>query len=77
MDDYRRRWNREQKELRKLLEQRSVPTEAFDLFFGQHAELHSSMLGGNADWSLEDQILDDLDEEVFRKVPPRHETSIA
>lgn len=77
MDDYRIRWNRKQKELRKLLEQDRPSNKAIDLFFTQHAELHSSKLGGNVDWSLEDNIFIDLDDEAFRKIPPGNEHSIA
>jgi hypothetical protein len=77
MDDYRIRWNRKQKELRKLLEQYRPSNKAIDLFFTQHAELHSSKLGGNVDWSLEDNIFIDLDDEAFREIPPGNEHSIA
>jgi hypothetical protein len=77
METYRKRWNQRQKDLRQLLEQRQPPAEAIDLFFTQHAELHSTKLGGNADWSFEDLIFDYLDEDGFRHIPPKQDHSIA
>jgi hypothetical protein len=77
METYRKRWNQRQKDLRQLLEQRQPSAEAIDLFFTQHAELHSTKLGGNADWSFEDLIFDYLDEDGFRHIPPKQDHSIA
>jgi hypothetical protein len=77
MDEKRKQWNKRQKVLRTLLDQKPPSSEALDLFFEQHAEMHSGKIEGNTDWSLEDQILDDLHDEGFREIPSRHEHSIA
>lgn len=77
MDAYKKRWNRRQKELRQLLEQNQPPADAIELFFVQHAELHSSKIGSNPDWSFEDMLLNNLNEDGFRRIPPRHEHSVA
>jgi hypothetical protein len=77
MDTNQKRWNRRQKKLRRLLEQSQATAEALDLFFTQHAELHSSKIGSNLNWSFEDKIFENLDEDGFRSIPPKHEHSIA
>ena len=77
MDERRKDWNKEQKVLRKALEGREDHTAAIELFHSQHAVLHSSKISQDDFYSFEDEVLDDLDEERFRRIRPNDEHSIA
>jgi hypothetical protein len=77
MDPARKRWNRDQKQLRKLLEVDRPEKKTIQLFLTQHAALHSCNMDGENRWSLEDQILDDLVEAQWRVIIKGHDHSIA
>jgi hypothetical protein len=77
MDSNRKIWNRAQKRLRALLDQNLPPEHVFDLFYDQHAVLHSKRMGASVAWSFEDEILNDLEDLHFRQVPAQHSHSIA
>lgn len=72
---FRRAWSTQQKELRAALADETQQTQAIDLFMRQHGVLHSAKLGP-VDWSYEDDILDDLPEEKWRRIPQNSEHSI-
>ncbi len=69
--------NRQQTRLRDLLDDPQQFTAAMDLFLHHHAALHSAQMAGTEPWSFEDEILDDLTEEQFRRIPENEEHSIA
>ena len=48
---------------------------AIDLFFSQHATLHSAKMSGAETWSFEDEILDDITPEQVRRIPDNTDQS--
>ena len=76
-DEHRKIWNRGQKEFRQVLLSYSELERAVQLFYLQHGRLHSAALSSGVDWSLEDEILDDLNEAVLRRFPQNSPHSIA
>jgi hypothetical protein len=77
MDSQRKRWNKQQSELRALLEQGDDSRQAIQLFLSQHAALHSGEIDQAGNWSYEDEIFADLDEEIVRRIPENRDHSIA
>ena len=77
MDEHRKLWNHQQKRLQLQLLDEDPPTDTFELFFEQHAAMHSSQMSGEDGWSLEDQILNDLNDITFRSTTSHQERSIA
>jgi hypothetical protein len=77
MEKQRKRWNKRQGELRTQLESGDDHPEAIQLFLNQHAALHSANIDQKGSWSFEDELLNDLDEEVVRRIPLNCEHSIA
>jgi hypothetical protein len=77
MEKKRKRWNKRQGELRTLLQSGDHQSEAIQLFLSQHAALHSGEIDQIGSWSLEDEILNDLDEATMRRIPFNCEHSIA
>jgi len=80
----RKRLLGQQTELRRLMMTKERFDEAMQLFFEQHASLHTAQVGSHAVqgeqvevWSFEDAILDDLSEAQFRSIPENYEHSIA
>ncbi len=80
----RKRLLGQQTDLRRLMTAKGRFDEAMQLFFEQHASLHTAQVGrhmvqgGQVDvWSFEDAILDDLSEVQFRSIPENDEHSIA
>ena len=71
------KWNQNQKELRRLLEQGPPSTKTMELFFKQHAEMHTSKLGYATDWSYQDETLEGLGDAALRVIPNGFEHSIA
>jgi hypothetical protein len=69
--------NQQQVELRRLLTSGKPAGQAKDLFLRQHATLHSAQISTGVAWSYEDEILDDLPEAQFRRIPPGEEHSVA
>jgi hypothetical protein len=68
---------KQQTELRRVLTRSKQHDEAMQLFFSQHALLHSANMAGTEPWSFEDAILDDMDEKHIRCIPQNCEHSVA
>ena len=66
----------QQTELRHKLLSAEQYQEACQLFFRQHAMLHSGKMANAGLFSLEDEVFDDLSEEVARRIPRNSEHSI-
>ncbi len=73
----RKRLNQQQTELRRLLTTPGQFDLAMQLFFEQHASLHAAKVSRSDLWSFEDTLLDDLEDENFRRIPSNCEHSIA
>jgi hypothetical protein len=82
MSVFQKIWNEQHKKLRRLLLSKEKNREAIALFLSQHALLHSGKLlqdealGGEA-YSFADDILDDMTEDQFRRIPQNCEHSVA
>ena len=72
---FRKSWSAQQKELRAALADETQQNHAIDLFMRQHSVLHSAKVSPVA-WSYEDDLLDDLSEEKWRRILPNGEHSI-
>jgi len=68
---------KQQRELRHKLLSDDEYQEACQLFFKQHAMLHSDKMSGAGHFSLEDEVFEDLDDEKARQIPRSSEHSIA
>jgi hypothetical protein len=68
---------KQQRELRHKLLSAGEYQQACQLFFKQHAMLHSEIISGAGHFSLEDEVFEDLDDEKARRIPPTSEHSIA
>ncbi|MBN2531797.1 MAG: DinB family protein [Spirochaetales bacterium] len=77
INSHRKRWNEQQKILRKALEQYQDYEAALMLCLSQHAMVHSAKLHGSGLWSYEDELMKDMTEETFRKIPKKSKNSIA
>ena len=73
----------QQTELRHVMTASGRFDEAMQLFFDQHASLHTAQVSAPPSqdrlaerWSFEDAILDDLSEAQFRRIPDNCEHSI-
>lgn len=77
LNEQRKTLNRAQRELRRALEGGQDHPAALALFRRQHAQLHSATMANLGLWSYEDALLDDINEEQFRTIPPRGEHSVA
>jgi hypothetical protein len=69
MKNYQKSWNKRQSELRRALESREQHEQAMDLFFSQHAVLHSAKMVVSEPWSYEDQVFDILSNLQLRFIP--------
>ena len=76
-ESFRKLCLKQQTELRELLKDPNQHAEAMQLFFKQHAMLHSELMAGTETWSFEDEILNDLSQEEIRRIPRNHDHSIA
>ena len=76
LETNRKRLNKQQTELRQLLADAGQFDQAMQLFFDQHASLHSAKVSESDIWSFEDAVLDDLTEAQFRRIPHNCEHSI-
>lgn len=76
-DDQRKAWNQKQKQLRKALEQPDSVTKAIELFFEQHAALHSADLAPDTPWSYADKIFSGVTEADLRRIPKNRDHSLA
>lgn len=74
----RKECNRNQTTLRALLTKTSDFPNALEACLHLHARYHSSYISdGDPLNSLEDLVLNDITESVFRRIPKKHEHSIA
>jgi hypothetical protein len=76
MEQNRKNWNENQARLRQLLSKPDQHQQAVALFLRQHAALHSRSISPNLEWSYEDEILDDLTDSGWRRIPASEEHSI-
>jgi len=77
VESLRKKLNRRQADLNRLMNAHSDGQAAIQMFLQQHASLHSSLVAPSPLGSLEDLILNDLSEAQFRAIPPKGEHSIA
>ena len=73
----RKRVNKQQTELRRIMTTLGQFDEAMQMLTDQHTSLHSAKVSNADIWSFEDAVLDDLTEEQFRRIPSNCEHSIA
>jgi hypothetical protein len=76
-ESYRKLCLTQQSELRELMKDPNQYAEAMQLFFSQHAMLHSAIMAQTEPWSFEDEVLDGLTEAEMRRIPENHDHSIA
>jgi len=67
---------KQQSELRRRLLSDDQYQDAFQLFFKQHAMLHSAIMAQSEAFSLEDEVFEDLGEAIARRIPLNSENSI-
>lgn len=77
MERYRKAWNKRQTQLRETLKNPGQFKEAIQLFFSQHATLHTAEMAHTEPWSFEDWVMDDMTEEEIRRVPRGYDHSVA
>jgi hypothetical protein len=77
MDALRKQWNEQQQVLRRALGTPGEFQTARDLFFVQHAMVHSGSLSGADGPTFDDRVWCDLQEEAARQIPHGGEHSIA
>ena len=77
VESYRKLCLKQQTELRKIMTSSNQHTEAMQLFFSQHAMLHSAKMAQAEPWSFEDEVLDDLSAEQILRIPSNCDHSIA
>ncbi|MCJ7735595.1 MAG: DinB family protein [Anaerolineales bacterium] len=73
---FRRKWSADQKRLRELYSTGFQLQEARDLFYKQHAVLHSRGMSELGEWSYSDEIFQDIPGDLFRIIPPTGEHSL-
>jgi hypothetical protein len=76
MDINRNLWNDGQQKLRRALTT-GDHAKAVGQFLLQHAMVHSKKMSRMDVWSFEDELLQDLNNEDFRRFPPKGEHPIA
>ena len=67
---------KQQTELRHMLLSDDQYQDAFQLFFKQHAMLHSASMAQTEPFSLEDEVFEDLSADMARRIPGNSENSI-
>ncbi len=75
--DYRRAWNKQQAQVRRLLADSSRFEEARSLFLSHHGELHTREVHPAGSWSYEDEIFSDLTNIQTRAILKKEGHSIA
>jgi hypothetical protein len=75
MDANRKAWNEQQQRLLKALE-RADHGAVQTLFARHHAMVHSEKMSGMGVWSFEDEVLEGVNEALFRRIPSGAEHSI-
>ncbi len=72
----RKAWNKNLKELRKVLDTADTVDLIFELFSKQHGMVHSGALTGNKYFSFEDEVFAGLSEDKARRIPKNKKHSI-
>lgn len=75
-----RNWSENHKALNEIILKHQEHSQAIELFLSLHAWLHSSVVGNTDKLTLEDEVLKNMDENIFRKYPvnlPNTKNSIA
>lgn len=67
---------KQQTELRHMLLSNVHNQDAFQLFFKQHAMLHSASMSQSELFSLADEVFENLSDEIARRIPRTSENSI-
>lgn len=67
--EHRKAWNEKHKLLTEIIVKPNEHVRAIELFLTQHALLHSSKLDNRSSHTLEDSVLENLDETTFRRYP--------
>lgn len=71
----RKKWNENHKILKDIINKPEKHTQAIHLFLSQHALLHSSAIDDTSGVTLEDVLVKNLDEEIYRAYPvPKSDT---
>ena len=74
---FRRNWSSDQKLLRDMLKTGSSLDKSQELFYSQHAVLHSQKMSGLDGWSYADEICTGLEVGQFRIIPEKEDHSLA
>jgi hypothetical protein len=77
MDLNHKIWNQQQKNLRQMLTNPIEHQQAINLFFRQHAMVHSATVSESGLWSFADEVWTGVTEDDARKIPHGCEHSIA
>jgi hypothetical protein len=76
MDEKRKHWNEQQKEMERALARPVDHQAAIALCLSQHAMVHASDMSGSGLWSFDDELWDGLSENAARRIPPNGVHSI-
>ena len=77
MESQQKLLNKQQMDLNSTLLSSKQHEIALERFMNHHAMLHSAKVAQTGSWSFEDEVLDDLAENQFRRIPNNTEHSIA
>jgi L-serine dehydratase len=69
--------NKNQTRLRKIISSSTEHDKVIQLLINHHASLHSAKISQKDSWSFEDAELNDISEDLFRRIPLNNEHSIA
>jgi len=72
----RRNWSSDQKRLREMLKGGTSLDQSRELFYSQHAVLHSQKMSGMGGWSYADEVFTGLEEGQFRIIPEKKDHSL-
>lgn len=70
-------WNNRQKELKAIILKPEHHESAIEGILAQHAAVHSARIADQDLWSFEDEVLDEMSEVNYRRVPKPGVNSIA
>ncbi len=77
MDIHRAAWNQQHHELKLSLSHPDKYPGWYGLFLHQHAQVHSSELSEDGEWSVVQEVMQGMDVASLRSIPARGEHSIA
>lgn len=77
MSNERVLWNTRQKELKAIIAKPERHDSVIQIILAQHAVVHSARIAEPDAWSFEDEVLNDMSEENFRRIPKPGVNSIA